>query len=91
MDLLRMETVVYLAQHIVVPNILQFPLISSMLKWTRQTNKKLESTTPQMRESMDTQVDKGNTDNDALSVEIGTAVYSVVNKPSPPQIPGIRN
>ncbi len=44
---------------------------------------------------MDPQVDKGNTDvldtdvldTDALSVEIGAAVYSVVNKPSPPRIP----
>ncbi len=59
----------------------------------KKARKKLESTPPQMRESfqqMDTQVDKGNTDflnTDALSVEIGAAVYSVVNKPSPPQVP----
>ena len=39
---------------------------------------------------MDTQVDKGNTDvlkTDVVSVEIDAAVYSVVNKPSPPHIP----
>ncbi len=59
----------------------------------KKARKKLESTSPLMRESfqqIDTQVDKGNTDvlnTDALSVEIGAAVYSVVNKPSPPQIP----
>ncbi len=59
----------------------------------KKARKKLESTLPQMRESfqqMDTQVDKGNTDvlnTDVVSVEIGAAVYSVVNKPSPPQVP----
>ncbi len=59
----------------------------------KKARKKLESTPPHMRESfqqMDTQIDEGNTDflnTDALSVEIGAAVYSVVNKPSPPRVP----
>ncbi len=51
----------------------------------KKASKKLESTLPQMSESfqqMDTQVN-----NDVLNTEIGAAVYSVVNKPSPPQIP----
>ncbi len=58
----------------------------------KKARNKLESTPPQMRESfqqMDTQVHKENTDvlnTDVLSVEIG-GVYSVLNKPSFPQIP----
>ncbi len=36
----------------------------------------------QMRESLDTQVDKGNINTDVISVEIGAAVYSVVNQPT---------